>query len=154
MLESKIKRMDAYRIGGDAPLFTQNTPEGEALSLEDYRGKVVLLDFWASWCGPCRRENPNVVKVYEKYKDQGFEIIGISLDKDQKRWVDAIAKDQLTWPQVSDLKGWQNAVGQMYGVSSIPHTVLLDEEGKIIALKLRGPALEQKLESIFSEKNK
>ncbi len=154
MLETKIKRMDAYRIGGDALPFTQNTPEGEALSLEDYRGKVVLLDFWASWCGPCRRENPNVVKVYEKYKDQGFEIIGISLDKDQKRWVDAIAKDQLTWPQVSDLKGWQNEVGQMYGVSSIPHTVLLDEEGKIIALKLRGPALEQKLESIFSEKNK
>ena len=87
MLEAKIKRMDAYRIGGAAPLFSQNDPEGNPISLEDLKGKVVLLDFWASWCGPCRRENPNVVKVYEKYKDKGFEILGISLDKDKGRWL-------------------------------------------------------------------
>ena len=152
MLEQKIKRMDAYRIGGEAPLFTQNDTEGNPVSLEDFKGKVVLLDFWASWCGPCRRENPNVVKVYDQYKDKGFEILGVSLDKDKGRWMDAIAKDNLTWPQVSDLKGWSNEVGKMYGVSSIPHTVLIDEEGKILALKLRGDALEKKLEEIFAEK--
>ena len=152
MLEAKIKRMDAYRIGGAAPLFSQNDPEGNPISLEDLKGKVVLLDFWASWCGPCRRENPNVVKVYDKYKDKGFEILGISLDKDKGRWLGAIEKDGLTWPQVSDLKGWSNVVGKMYGVSSIPHTVLIDEEGNILALKLRGPALEKKLEEIFADK--
>lgn len=151
-LETKMKSMEAYRIGGVAPVFTQNDPDGNPISLEDFKGKVVLLDFWASWCGPCRRENPNVVKVYEKYKDQGFEILGVSLDKDRKRWVDAIAKDNLTWPQVSDLKGWSNEAGRMYGVSSIPHTVLVDGEGKIIALKLRGEALEKKLEEIFLKK--
>ena len=152
MISAKIKSMNAYRIGAEAPVFAQNDTEGNPISLEDFRGKVVLLDFWASWCGPCRRENPNVVKVYDQYKDKGFEILGISLDKDKNRWLGAIEKDKLTWPQVSDLKGWGNEVGKMYGVSSIPHTVLIDEEGNILALKLRGEALEKKLEEIFADK--
>ena len=124
---------------------------GNPITLSDLRGKVVLLDFWASWCGPCRRENPNVVKVYEKYHDQGLEILGISLDKDRGRWVQAIEKDGLPWLHVSDLGYWSNEVAQLYMVRSIPHTVLLDREGRIIATRLRGPALEQKLAEVFAE---
>jgi len=115
---------------------------------------VVLIDFWASWCGPCRKENPHVVKLCEKYKDQGFEIIGVSLDKDMKRWTQAIKKDGLEWKHVSDLKGWQNQVAQTYSVKSIPHTVLLDAEGNIIARNLRSKALEGQLERIFKDKKK
>jgi len=148
-IEAQINQMGAMVVGGEAPDFTQETPEGEELSLSDFRGKVVLIDFWASWCGPCRRENPNVVRMYNKYKDEGFEILGVSLDRDKSRWINAIEKDGLTWPHVSDLKGWQNEVAQTYGVRSIPHTILLDKEGRIIARNLRGPGLEQKLQEIF-----
>ena len=148
-LQTNLTRMKSRMVGGEAPDFTQNDPDGNPIQLSDLRGKVVLLDFWASWCGPCRRENPNVVKLYEAYKDKGFEILGISLDKDKGRWLQAIEKDGLKWLHVSDLKGWKNEVGQLYGVSSIPHTVLLDAEGRIIAQKLRGPALEQKVAEIL-----
>ena len=148
-LEKQLERMKSFMVGGEAPDFTQTTPEGKELSLSDLRGKVVLVDFWASWCGPCRRENPNVVKLYNKYHEQGFEILGVSLDKSKDRWLKAIAQDNLTWPHVSDLKGWQNSVAQTYNVSSIPHTILLDAEGKILARNLRGAALEQKLEELF-----
>lgn len=148
-LQKQIEQREQFMIGGTAPDFTQKTPDGQEMKLSDLRGKVLLVDFWASWCGPCRRENPNVVRMYNKYKDKGFEILGVSLDKDKARWVKAIEQDGLTWHHVSDLRGWQNAVAQTYNVSSIPHTILLDEEGKIIARNLRGAALEQKLEEIL-----
>lgn len=148
-VESQIASSRSFIIGAEAPDFTQKTPEGEDLSLSDLKGKIVLVDFWASWCGPCRRENPNVVKMYEKYKDQGFEILGVSLDSNKDRWLQAIKKDGLTWPQVGDLKGWQNAAAQMYSVRSIPSTVLVDAEGNILARNLRGAALEAKLGELF-----
>ncbi len=148
-LRSQIKNAQSFVVGAEAPDFAMNNMEGEKVKLSDFKGKVVLIDFWASWCGPCRKENPHVVKLYEKYQKDGFEILGVSLDKTQDRWVQAVAKDGLTWPQVSDLKGWQNEVAQMYSVKSIPHTVLLDKEGKILAFKLRGPQLDQALKEIF-----
>lgn len=141
----------SFVVGSEAPDFTQKTPEGEDLSLSDLRGKVVLIDFWASWCGPCRKENPHVVKLYNKYKDQGFEILSVSLDKDKDRWTQAIEADGMDWKHVSDLQGWKNQVAQTYSVRSIPHTVLLDKEGKIIARDLRSKALDQQLEKIFAE---
>ena len=148
-LQSQVDRIKPFMLGGQAPDFTQASPEGEEIKLSDFRGKVLLVDFWASWCGPCRRENPHVVSLYKKYKDQGFEILGVSLDNNRDRWLKAIAKDQLEWHHVSDLKGWKNAVAKMYNVSSIPHTILLDAEGKIIARNLRGNRLERKLEELF-----
>lgn len=136
--------------GKEAPEIEMESPDGEILKLSDLKGQVVLIDFWASWCGPCRKENPHVVKLYDKYKDEGFEIFSVSLDKDRNRWMKAIEKDDLTWSaHVSDLKGWKNEAAQTYGVSSIPFTVLVDKEGKIINTKLRGASLEKALESIF-----
>lgn len=136
-------------VGSEAPDFTQNTPEGKPLSLSSLRGKVVLIDFWASWCRPCRMENPNVVKVYDKYHNKGFEILGVSLDRDRDAWLQAIEHDGLPWKHVSDLQFWNNAVAQQYGISSIPHTILLDREGKVLAKNLRGKALEDKLAEVF-----
>ena len=150
-VKKKINSAGAFMVGGVAPDFAQLTPEGDSLSLSDLRGKVVLVDFWASWCGPCRRENPHVKKIYEKYKDKGFDVLGVSLDKTQKAWERAIEQDGLPWKHVSDLKGWKNEVAQLYSVKSIPHTILLDQEGKIVASKLRGPQLEQELAKIFGE---
>jgi peroxiredoxin len=150
-LQEELRSMSAFMVGGEAPDFIQQTPAGENMALSDLRGKVVLVDFWASWCGPCRRENPNVVRMYEEYKAQGFEILGVSLDRTKDRWLQAIEQDGLEWLHVSDLKGWQNEVAQLYGVTSIPHTVLLDAEGRIIARGLRGPSLEAKLAEIFQE---
>ncbi len=150
-MQAEIDRMAALQEGGQAPDFSQATPDGAAVSLSDFRGKVVLVDFWASWCGPCRRENPNVVKLYEKYRAEGFEILGVSLDRKKDRWLQAIEADGLTWTQVSDLKGWRNEVAQLYGVRSIPYTVLIDQEGRIIARRLRGDALERKLAELFGE---
>lgn len=148
-LKNQIKNAESFLVGAEAPDFTMMNLEGEPVSLSDFKGKVVLIDFWASWCGPCRKDNPHVVELYNKYKADGFEILGVSLDKTQDRWEQAVAKDNLTWTHVSDLKGWSNAVAKMYSVSSIPHTVLLDKEGKIIARKLRGPSLDKQLATIF-----
>lgn len=150
-VKKKISNMGAFVTGGLAPDFTMNTPEGTPMSLSEFRGKVTLVDFWASWCGPCRRENPHVVKLYNKYKDQGFDILGVSLDGNKERWLQAIEKDGLPWSHVSDLKKWGNAAAKMYGVRSIPHTVLLDKEGRIIARGLRSAQLEQQLVKIFGE---
>ena len=152
-LDKNRKAVEAskpFSPGSDVKEIAMNNPDGEELKLSDYKGKVVLVDFWASWCGPCRKENPTVVKLYEKYKEDGFEVFSVSLDKSKDRWVSAIEKDNLTWDgHVSDLKGWQNAAAKEYGVSSIPFTVLLDREGKVINTKLRGVQLEKTLESIF-----
>ncbi|MFK7808272.1 MAG: TlpA family protein disulfide reductase [Saprospiraceae bacterium] len=153
-LAAMKKRVDMaknFLTGAVAPDFGQPTPEGDTLMLSDLRGKIVLVDFWASWCGPCRRENPNVIKVYEKYKDKGFDVLGVSLDRSKDPWLKAIKKDQLPWHQISDLRGWKNEVAQLYSISSIPHTMLVDREGKIIARNLRGPQLEAALKEIFKE---
>ena len=130
---------------------TLKTPDDKPVSISDYagKGKYVLLDFWAAWCGPCRNANPHVVELYKRYKDKGFEIVGISLDQTKEAWVKAIKDDNLTWPQMSDLLYWQSAAAKLYSVSSIPHTVLLDREGKIIAKGLYVPELTAKLAEIF-----
>ena len=150
-IEEELKGAKALQNGGFAPDFTAKTPEGEELSLSDLKGQYVLIDFWASWCGPCRRENPNVVKLYDKYHEQGFEILGVSLDNNKSKWTAAIEKDGLEWPHISDLKGWQSGPAKIYGVRSIPSTVLLDRDGKIIVRNLRAHQLEGKLKEIFSE---
>ncbi|MBR1516612.1 MAG: AhpC/TSA family protein [Bacteroidales bacterium] len=136
--------------GMEAPEVALNDPNGKLRKLSDLRGKVVLLDFWASWCGPCRKENPNVVKLYNKYHGQGFEVFSVSLDNNKDRWTKAIMDDGLMWENhVSDLRGWSSAGSKPYGISSIPATVLIDTEGKIIARNLRGPELENALREIF-----
>lgn len=134
---------------GPAPDIALPNPDGEIVKLSSLKGKIVLIDFWASWCGPCRRENPNVVKLYQKYKDSGFEIYSVSLDKDKTAWTNAIKNDELTWTHVSDLKFWSSEGAKLYGVSSIPHTVLVDKDGNIIARNLRGSQLDDKLKEIF-----
>jgi len=145
-----IQAQQPLAPGNEAKEIALPNPEGDTLRLSDYRGKVVLIDFWASWCGPCRRENPNVVNVYNKYKDKGFEVFSVSLDRTMDAWVKAIEQDNLTWEgHVSDLKFWQSEAAKAYGVSSIPFTVLIDEEGKIIGTNIRGPQLEIALKEIF-----
>jgi len=148
-MTQELDRKRAFVIGAEAPDFSQPMPDEKPKSLSSLRGKIVLVDFWASWCGPCRRDNPEVVKLYETYKDKGFDILGVSLDRDKEKWLQAIQQDGLVWHHVSDLKGWQNDVAKRYGVSSIPHTVLVDREGRIIARGLRGPALAEKLKELF-----
>lgn len=148
--EEQMARLDnLIPVGSDAPDFAQPTPDGKPLALSSLRGKVVLIDFWASWCKPCRMENPNVKRVYEQYHGKGFEILGVSLDRDKAAWQQAIAQDGLPWKHVSDLGFWNNAAAQQYGVSSIPYTVLVGKDGKVIAKNLRGPALEEKLAEVF-----
>ncbi|MCB0794684.1 MAG: TlpA family protein disulfide reductase [Flavobacteriales bacterium] len=148
--EEEMKRLsELIPVGGEAPDFTQQTPEGNSLSLSQLRGQVVLIDFWASWCKPCRMENPNVKRVYDKYHSKGFEILGVSLDRTKQAWVNAIEQDGLPWKHVSDLGFWNNAAAQAYGVSSIPFTVLVDKDGKVLDKGLRGQALEKKLAELF-----
>ena len=138
-------------VGAIAPDFTQNDPNGNPVKLSSFRGKYVLVDFWASWCGPCRGENPNVVNAFNMYKDKGFTVLGVSLDdeKGEKNWLNAIEKDGLAWTQVSDLKGWNNEVSKAYGIRSIPQNLLIDPNGVIVGKNLRGPALLEKLAEIL-----
>lgn len=132
-------------IGSVAPDFSQNDTTGAPISLSSFKGKYVLVDFWASWCRPCREENPNVVENFNRFKDKNFTVLGVSLDRSKDPWIQAIADDKLTWTHVSDLKFWSNAVAQLYKVSSIPQNFLVGPDGKIIAKNLRGPALENTL---------
>jgi peroxiredoxin len=152
-IADKIKQLERVAVGATAPDFTQATPGGQPLTLSSLRGKYVLIDFWASWCGPCRRENPNVVAAYNKFKDKGFTILGVSLDKDTGReaWLKAIEKDGLAWNQVSDLKYWQNAAAKDYGVQAIPQNFLIDPSGKIVATNLRGEKLQETLSQLLSQ---
>jgi peroxiredoxin len=129
--------------------FEQEDQNGKMVNIQSFRGKYVLIDFWASWCGPCRGENPNVVAAFNKYKSKNFTVLGISLDKTKSPWLEAIKKDGLTWTQLSDLKGWSNAVSQQFGITSIPQNFLIDPNGVVIAKNLRGAALEAKLESLL-----
>ena len=148
----KREATNQFAPGKIAPDFEGTKPDGSKMKLSDLRGKYVLIDFWASWCGPCRRENPSVVNLYNQYKSKGFTIMSVSLDRDKNKWVEAIKKDKLSWPNhVSDLKGWQSDIGRLYNVSSIPYTVLIDKEGKIIRTKLRAHDLEITLRELFGE---
>ena len=152
-VKSIVERVEILKrvaIGQPAIDFTMKDIEGNDLMLSSLYGKYLLVDFWASWCGPCRRENPNIVRAYNDYKDKGFDILGVSFDKDRGKWIEAVRLDELTWHQVSDLQGWGNAAGKLYGVNSIPANVLLDLQGTIIAKNLRGKNLRLKLEELMS----
>lgn len=148
---AKLKRMISD-LGAKAPDFGLPTPKGDTIRLSSTRGKVVLLDFWASWCGPCREDNPNLVPIYKKYKSHGFEIFQVSLDKTKEAWTKAISEDHLTWINVSDLKYWQSPVAKIYNVDAIPSSFLLDKDGSIIAKGLKGEALDNKLAHLLLEK--
>jgi peroxiredoxin len=144
-----LARQAKVREGVTAPAIDLPTPEGPNKSLASLKGQVVLVDFWASWCGTCRRENPNVVKLYKQYKDQGFTVLGVSLDEDKGKWLEAIKKDGLAWHHVSDLNRWESAVAAEWQVASIPSTFLIDRTGKIAARDLHGVELEEKVKSLL-----
>ena len=144
------RRNDLIKPGMAMPDITLADPSGKERSISDLKGKVVLVDFWASWCGPCRRENPNVVRAWKEFKDQGFEVFSISLDKDATKWDRAIQQDGLIWPNhVSDLRGWNSSAAERYGISSIPHAILIDRDGTVVATHLRGAQLESELEQLL-----
>jgi peroxiredoxin len=149
-LEKYLAIMKRREVGARIMDFTQNDLKGQPVRMADYRkGRYVLLDFWASWCGPCRAENPNVLKAYNRFKGKNFVVLGVSLDEDSARWREAVVKDGMPWTQVSDLKGWKNEVSQQYGIQGIPANFLVDTSGTIIAKNLRGTALEKKLAEVL-----
>ena len=150
-IQQTINDISVFTTGAIAPEITEQQPNGEEMSLSDLRGKVVLLDFWASWCGPCRRANPELVRIYDKYKDQGFDIFAVSLDKKKSSWEGAIRKDKLAWHHVSDLGGWGSKPAALYKVRGIPEAILLDREGRIIFRGVKGAQLEQLLIKEFAK---
>lgn len=147
--KNQISEAKINAIGSVVPEFSQNDTSGKMVSISSLRGKYVLIDFWASWCRPCREENPNVVNAFKKYASKNFTVLGVSLDQAKPAWINAIKMDGLTWTHISDLKGWQNDVAGMFRVTSIPQNLLIDPQGKIIAKNLRGEALDNKLESLL-----
>lgn len=149
----QLNKALASEVGSTAPEFSGPTPDGSQLALNDIKGKVTLVDFWAAWCKPCRQENPNVVAVYNKYHDQGFNVVGVSLDAKADAWKQAIADDGLTWNHISNLQRFQDPVAKMYNVNAIPAAFLIDENGVIVAKNLRGPALEQKVAELLGGTN-
>lgn len=151
---TQLEKMKKTAVGAMAPDFTETDTTGKAVSLHDFKGKYVLIDFWASWCGPCRAENPNVVKAYNTYKDKNFTILGVSLDQPGKKdnWLKAINDDHLTWTQVSDLKFWKNEAAQLYAVQAIPQNFLVGPDGKIVAKNIRGEDLNNKLKELLDKK--
>ncbi|MBE9577254.1 TlpA disulfide reductase family protein [Flavobacterium proteolyticum] len=151
-ISAVIFKKNVVKIGEKAPNFSANSPEGKRISLKETLGKVTIIDFWASWCGPCRGENPNVVALYNEFHAQGLNIIGVSLDKDAAKWKEAIAKDGLTWPQISNLKYWNEPIAKMYNVESIPATFILDAKGNIVAKDLRGDELRAKVKELLGVK--
>ena len=144
------RRNDLIQPGMAMPDIALNDPDGRERALSDLRGKVVLVDFWASWCGPCRRENPNVVRAWNEYHDRGFEVFSVSLDRDVAKWQRAIEQDGLVWDDhISDLKGWSSVATELYGISSIPHAILIDRNGTVVATHLRGNQLERELDKLL-----
>ncbi|WP_146141988.1 TlpA disulfide reductase family protein [Prolixibacter denitrificans] len=153
-LSMRIKKLEKVAVGQQAPDFTMNDADGKPVKLSDVykQHKYLLVDFWASWCAPCRQENPNVVAVWQKYHNDGFGVMGVSLDAKKDAWMKAVKDDNLTWTQVSDLEGWKNSAADLYGVNSIPSNILLDQTGKIIAHNLRGDDLQNEISALLNNK--
>ena len=147
---ARIRALEKLDVNSEAPNFTLQTPEGKEVAMHDVKGKIKIIDFWASWCGPCRMENPNMVKLYAEFKDKGLAVISVSLDDKKDKWLEAIEKDGLTWLHLSDLKGWQGEIVKKYNIDAVPTIFVLDENNRIIAKNLRG----EKLKALVSERLK